>query len=260
MLEELRQQRASPLYLAAVERLLQGELGNNLSIAKFQKEAILHHYRTLHGGASEPLYEHALVIGAGTGAGKTKAFYVPAMAEIAASLTRDRFVRALALYPRVELLKDQLVEAIQEARKLNDLLQQHKSRTITIGAYYADTPARAEMFLRSQQTNWKLTPQKDGWESPFFQCPDCKPLSRPLVWYKKDIEQEAEDNKHHIYGRHAILHCPNCQLTIAEQLSLTRDQMIHDPPDILFTTTEMLNRRLSKVDEQDLFGCAVETS
>ncbi len=258
LLEELSQQRASPLYLAAVERLLQGELGNTLSIAKFQKDAILHHYRILHGGASEPLYEHALVIGADTGAGKTKAFYVPAMAEIAASLTRDRFVRALALYPRVELLKDQLVEAIQEARKLNDLLQQHKSRTITIGAYYADTPVRAELFLRSQQTNWKLTPQKDGWESPFFQCPDCRPLSRPLVWYKKDIEQEAEDNKRHIYGKHAILHCPNCQLTIAEQFSLTRDQMIHHPPDILFTTTEMLNRRLSKVDEQDLFGCAVE--
>src|SRR5437879_3386581 len=89
LLEELRQQRASPLYLAAVERLLQGELGNTLSIAKFQKDAILHHYRILHGGASEPLYEHALVIGADTGAGKTKAFYVPAMAEIAASLTRD---------------------------------------------------------------------------------------------------------------------------------------------------------------------------
>ncbi len=258
LLEELRQQRAAPLYLAAVERLLQDELGNNLSIAKFQKDAILHHYRTLHGGASEPLHEHALVIGAGTGAGKTKAFYVPAMADIAVSLTRDHFVRALALYPRVELLKDQLTEALQEVRKLNDLLQQHKPRLITIGAYYADTPATAELLLNGQQKSWKLTAQKDGWESPFFLCPACKPLARPLVWYRKDIEKEVEDNKKHIYGKHAILHCPNCQLTIAEQLLLTREEMINNPPDILFTTTEMLNRRLSKVDEQQLFGCAVE--
>ncbi|GHO61351.1 hypothetical protein KSC_002430 [Ktedonobacter sp. SOSP1-52] len=35
---------------------------------------------------------------------------------------------------------------------------------------------------------------------------------------------------------------------------LTREQMKHTPPDILFTTTEMLNRRLSYAGEHRLFG------
>jgi hypothetical protein len=250
---ELRQRRASSFYIQAVGSLLQDQHGQALQIARFQKQAILQHYDALHSSESAGLHERALVIGAGTGAGKTKAFYVPAMAEIAATLSLDRYVRAMALYPRVELLKDQLLEAFQEARKLDPLLDEHKPRQITLGAYYADTPVSAKMLLGGA-TSWTFSTHHKGWECPFFFCPNTTHQPCALLWRREDVVREAEARD----GMHAQLRCPLCFFTISHsQFLLTREQMLQTPPDILFTTTEMLNRRLSKADEHHLFGCAV---
>src|SRR5207249_2479972 len=116
-----------PLQREAVAHLLTGSDGAQLSVAAFQEEAILQQFRNLQERG-----ERGLVIGAGTGAGKTKAFYVPALAEIAATLTLDRWVRAVAIYPRIELLKDQLGEALSEADKLMPFLREHGRRTVTL--------------------------------------------------------------------------------------------------------------------------------
>jgi hypothetical protein len=252
---ELRQRQANPFYIQAVTSLLQDQNGKELQIARFQKQALLRHYDALHSTDTSGYHEHALVIGAGTGAGKTKAFYVPAMAEIAATISTDHYVRAMAIYPRVELLKDQFIEAFQEARKLNPLLEGQKPRKITLGAYYGDTPGSAKMVL-SEKTNWKFSAEHKGWECPFFFCPNTTHQQRPLIWRKKDVEKEVEARD----GKHALLWCPSCFFTVSsEQFLLTREQMLTTPPDILFTTTEMLNRRLSKANEHHLFGCNIET-
>ncbi len=257
LVEDLRQMGAAPLYIGAVEHLLRDEQnGSYLSLARFQKDAIFQQYYALHpqkGMLTNS--DRAVVIGAGTGSGKTKAFYIPAMAEISATLTATHYVRALAIYPRIELLKDQFLEAFLEARKLNEFLVKHKPRIITIGAYYGDTPVSAGTLLTYESKSWrKADPQKvgvEGWESPYFSCPECKPQSRPLIWYKEDVEKESQDNS----GKHARLRCPNCYFeTEPKQLLLTREQMKQNPPDILFTTTEMLNKRLSNAKEHHLFG------
>jgi len=250
---ELRQRRASAFYIQAVSSLLQDQHGQTLRIARFQKQAILQLYDALHSNETTGVPERALVIGAGTGAGKTKAFYVPAMAEIAATISLERYVRALALYPRVELLKDQLLEAFQEARKLDPLLDAHKPRQITLGAYYADTPNSASMVL-SGSTNWTFSALHKGWECPFFFCPNTTHQHCALIWLREDVVSEVREHT----GSYACLRCPLCFFSISQkQFLLTREQMIQTPPDILFTTTEMLNRRLSKADEHHLFGCAV---
>ena len=51
----------------------------------------------------------ATIICAGTGSGKTNAFYWPTLANIASDIlgAPDARLRALAIYPRIELLKDQ---------------------------------------------------------------------------------------------------------------------------------------------------------
>ena len=260
VLNELRQRRASSLYLQAVTDLLLDQNGRELQIAQFQKKAILQQYDALHNSERSGLNEQALVIGAGTGAGKTKAFYIPAMAEIAATISLDYYVRAMAIYPRIELLKDQFIEAFQEARKLDSLLEKHKPRSITLGAYYGDTPGSAQMIL-TDKTNWKFSVAHQGWECPFFFCPgDAHQHTNqryPLIWRKKDVEEEAKLRD----GKHALLWCPSCFFEITNsQLLLTREQMLKTPPDILFTTTEMLNRRMSKADEHHLFGCAITTN
>lgn len=108
----------SSLHLAAMERLLDAGDGTFLSLARFQKDAIVQQMRNLRERG-----DRALVIGAGTGAGKTKAFYIPALAHIAATLTDAHAVSALAIYPRVELLKDQLAEALSETEKLRPFLR-----------------------------------------------------------------------------------------------------------------------------------------
>jgi ATP-dependent helicase YprA (DUF1998 family) len=58
------------------------------------------------------------VVCAGTGSGKTKAFYVPAFLGIVPELGDEAFTKVIAIYPRNVLLADQLREAIAEAEKL----------------------------------------------------------------------------------------------------------------------------------------------
>lgn len=79
-----------------------------------------------------------------------------------------------------------------------------------------------------------------------------------MIWLRQEeaFDREAEANRLNRFGEYTRLHCSKeCGFeTDASQLLLTREQMIKHPPDILFTTTEMLNRGLSRVAEHPLFG------
>ena len=57
------------------------------------------------------------IISAGTGGGKTLAFYLPALAQIAANIERssnNNWMQCLSLYPRTELLKNQFSDVYKE--------------------------------------------------------------------------------------------------------------------------------------------------
>lgn len=255
LLADLEIQTLTDLQYAVLHALTR-ENGKPLRLARFQAEAIKRQLLSL--GSSE---DHAIVIGAGTGAGKTKAFYVPALIHIAEALVDKPFVQALALYPRIELLKDQLRETFAEARKLDDCLAKYGKRPICMGAYYSSVPHKAADLLtgRVHDLNWRRARSKDGWVCPYFVCPNPDCRQRDMVWADEDIEREAEDNKKDIYGRFARLRCAGCGHQVgSEHLLLTREQMLLHPPDILFTTTEMLNRRLSHPEQHHLFGIGVD--
>lgn len=193
--------------------------------------------------------QSAVFVGAGTGSGKTKSFYLPAMLFIANTLAIEG-TKALALYPRVELLKDQLKEAYREARKLDHVL----ARPIIVAPYFADVPVDADRF-RTKKVDWQLSSSHDGWVCPFFSCPKCGGL---MVWKRQDVEQEAQQKD----GSYARLTCTDntCRHVVDQStLLLTRRQMQAKPPDILFTTTEMLNRNLSDATEHHLFGINVKS-
>lgn len=248
LIAELRALHMSQLYIEAVQCLLKDARSENLRLARFQKEAVLQLIRNMRSYG-----EQALTIGAGTGSGKTKAFYIPALAEIADTMTPEFWVKAIALYPRIELLKDQLAETFSEARKVDALLVKRGRRAIVLGAYYSDTPVSAQRFLSFPPESWPLNSARDGWICPYFSCPNCH--SHDLTWYRQDVEQEEKDNQGGVYGKYARLRCPRCDFEVkSDKLLLTREQMIRQPPDILFTTTEMLNRRLSRASEHHLFG------
>ena len=84
-------------------------LTENLNLAGFQFRAtqrILSKTQELSAKDGET---NGTIVCAGTGSGKTLAFYLPALTEISA--LDGTWTKALAVYPRVELLKDHLKEA-----------------------------------------------------------------------------------------------------------------------------------------------------
>jgi hypothetical protein len=254
VIKALKDNGAPENYLAVISQLLKNTDGNLLTLARFQHEAILQQFLQLRSGG-----DRALVIGAGTGAGKTKAFYIPAMAEIVGMISTIPSVKILAIYPRTELLKDQLAEAFTETRKLDLLLKTKEKPPISMGAYYGDTLPSAKFLLNSTSvtsgSSWSLRDDGTGWICPYFFCPNPACNNREMIWSKDDVNKEAKANEHGQYGQYARLKCPSCHYEITSaHLVLTREQMIHHPPDILFTTTEMLNRRLARSSEHELFG------
>lgn len=181
----------------------------------------------------------ATVICAGTGSGKTLAFYIPALAHLASSIESDAssWTRALALYPRNELLKDQFAETLRQIRKVNPLLAEKGKRGLVIGAFFGPTPDRASYVAE----NWRQHPM--GHVCPFLSCPAC---SSSLVWSQSDINSKTERLRCTSHG---------CDGMIGpDEIRLTRESMRRNAPDLLFTTTEMMNQRLSDKRHWHLFG------
>lgn len=236
---ELQRFNITPLQQRVIKTLLQDKNGNPFQLAQFQCDATIRQFDNLQQDG-----DRALAIGAGTGAGKTKAFYIPALAHVAEELERLPRTQVIAIYPRTELLKDQLKEAFNEARKLDSVLQDAGKRPITIGAYYGDVPTNNNI-KKSALQNWARSDEPEGYHCPYFVCPDDE---AKMVWRTVDIK----DNR-------AVLVCSVCGREVgSRELLLTRQQMIQSPPDILFTTTEMLNRRLLRGNEHHLFGIGVQ--
>lgn len=175
----------------------------------------------------------ATIVTAGTGSGKTLAFYLPALASVSRHLmTGDPapWVKVVALYPRSELLKDQLREVIKRSQSLGDTLENNYVR---IGALYADTPQEAGRCRWPKLGNDYICPS--------LKCVHC---NGDMVWKEED----------HLVGRE-LLSCHDCGWTVDDKIfPLTRKSLQATPPDILFTTTEMLNQRLSDNRLNHLFG------
>src|SRR5262249_31691713 len=85
--------------------------------------------------------------------------------------------------------------------------------------------------------------QDQGYICPYLPCPRCE---GPLIWLQFDIEQKIER-----------LHCAKGQcnnVVSADAIMLTRERMSNTPPDIIFTTTETLNRQMSSSVYGHVFG------
>ena len=143
--EDVRLTRFRQEALASLLRVGQSD---ELQLAEFQFQATRRMLRDLEARTSR-----GLIIGAGTGTGKTLAFYIPALTHIAGLIERDeRWTKAIAIYPRNELLKDQFAETFVEARRLDSVLQRHGNRKIVLGAFFGPTPRDAAQL--KLETKW----------------------------------------------------------------------------------------------------------
>ncbi|MFI6603536.1 protein DpdJ [Nonomuraea sp. NPDC050536] len=217
--------------LSQVERVLAGR-----SLSRFQLSATAEIFSAL-----QARIDRGVVIGAGTGSGKTLAFYLPALSQLAADATGPRVI---AIYPRNELLKDQLATALQEVRALRS----SGSRPLTIGAYFGPTPFRSD-GEPDRRGGWRK--RGSSWICPFLTCPGTNGDSScggALVWVRPSGRRTSQVDWGH-------LECQSCggQVT-ADEFRLTRTAMQDRVPDILFTTTEMLNQQLSDGWSRHVFG------
>lgn len=222
---------------------------NPLKLAAFQVRAILRiltHYR----GSSEPT---GTVVTAGTGGGKTKSFYIPALMGLAVDVLQDPTpaTRVLALYPRNVLLADQFAEACAQARIINEL--RILKRPLRVGALIGDVPFNAN-FEIDGRNKWSLS----SWLPARFQKGRLVPhLRHPetgesLVWTDADRRS----------GRTLLRRDSTIGEVVFEDgmVCLTRDDLVKRPPDIFLTSIEMLNKELSGEVGRAVLGFASNRS
>lgn len=189
-----------------------------------------------------------VVISASTGGGKTLAAFLPAIAWIVDAVSRDPSAKVamLALYPRNELLKDQLRTALAHTLALS-AAEVLPRRPLRLGAWFGAVPRNA-YFVSQGWSSWELVGPKanpTGWRCPYLDCLRC---GSHLVWPAADVSANLER-----------LRCvnPTCDFGVEpERIALTRESAIARPPDIMFTTTESLNRQLADPDAYPAFGLA----
>lgn len=230
-----------------LDSLMGGE--RPLKLAAFQVRAIariLSNYR----GSDVP---SGTVVTAGTGGGKTKSFYIPALMGIAADVSSDcrAVTRVLALYPRNVLLADQFAEASYQAEIVNrsDLLQ----RPIRVGALTGDVPYSAdfEAFPPNKWalSNWGYAKFQRGRLLPHLRHPD---TGERLVWTDAD----------RLSGKSTLRRDTSNGEIVFEDgtVCLTRSELIQHPPDVFLTSIEMLNKELSSELGRAVLGLGSSTS
>ena len=115
--------------------------------------------------------DRGVVITAGTGTGKSLAFYLPVFSRLAGSLERKpKGPQVIAIYPRTELLKDQLTTAVAFSTKIFASSNSVADRPIRIGALFGDIPWRwSDNSL--ERMGWRRAGTK--WICPIVRCPQC---------------------------------------------------------------------------------------
>lgn len=213
--------------------------GPAFALASFQVDAAA---RIL--GGVEGSQSIATLVSAGTGSGKTLAFYLPALSRVASHIQHDaigdRWVKVLALYPRNELLKDQFAEVYSQARRLDATLVARGRRKILIGTFFGPTPRTAKN-AHEARSGWSAT--ADGLICEYLRCPSMG-CEGDMAW--RDADRHASRER---------LECLKCAASIeSDEIILTRQRLQTEAPDILFTTTEMLNQRMGDDRFRHLFG------
>lgn len=236
-LEMIGQATDSQVLLTAAGTLL-APGGRAVTLSGFQVRAAQRILRAIESDS-----DLATIVCAGTGSGKTLAFYLPALASVCRHVLLEGknsgWVKVVALYPRTELLKDQLREVLQRIRAMRADLPGGEEVSIRIGALYGDTPHSAEYCEWPKAGNDRVCPT--------LACPNC---GGELRWLQKDREGGLER-----------LVCAACRGALeGAEFAITRESMKENVPDILFTTTEMLNQRLSDTSTAHLFGVGPKAS
>jgi len=199
------------------ERALRAVAGAR-NVSAFQERATR---RLLSSGVST----RASVVTAGTGAGKTLSFYMPVLTRLLAEPSPGGAPRVIAIYPRIELLRDQLRSLLLTCASLTNAGFQSPR----VGVLYGATPHNRRDANTDRRRQWRAT--TDGLACPMIGClgSGCEGT---YVWPEAARDREE-------------LVCDTCGSQLSgTSFCFTRERLRAEPPDLLFTTTEMLNSLL----------------
>jgi len=226
----------SPLERQVVDVLTGAERKAPFKLAEFQVKASERVLAEIRSGRRS-----GSIVCAGTGSGKTLAFYLPGLVALARWCDDERWTRCLSLYPRNELLKDQLSSAVAQVRAVNEKLVAAGRRPLRVGAMFSGVPRSADSPGAGFE-QWEELGAARATLCPYLSCPSCGELA--LTWLEEDRRARRED-----------LVCSNCGCRVGPELfTLTRDSMVAEPPDLLFTSLEMMNQRMSDPKLGKLLG------
>lgn len=218
----------------AAVRALEGVLPENIS--RFQEDSL----RTLlEWGAGDR--DTAAIVTAGTGAGKTYAFFLPVLAQLATAPRVGDCPQVLAIYPRNVLLKDQLRVAFGLCRNLDAATRRAGRVPLSTGALFGDVPWDSRSVSEKPAGKGGWVQRGQGHICPFFACPKC---GRETVWTSQDRSRDLQRLK-----------CMQCgHRTENGEIVLTRKRLSKSPPDLLFISMEMLNTWLQRTDVDKVIG------
>ena len=182
-----------------------------------------------------------VVITAGTGSGKTLAFYLPLLTWLANQPQTGRSsTLALALYPRNELLKDQLRALLRYAMRLDSRAAQGDP-VLSLATWFGPTPRSAFYVKQGWSEGWSK--RSSGYVCPFLRCLEC---DKDLQWLNSDIDSKTE---------RLVCTDRDCDGTVeGRYLRLTRDSARTNPAKVMLSTTESLNRQMSAPGNLHAFG------
>lgn len=191
---------------------------------------------------------HAL-IAAGTGRGKTEAWFIPILQYILRA-KRNRIdgvapksIKALLTYPTKALAQDQLKRFIEYLWFVNRKSNLVEDEYITIGVYDGDTPRRG------QRKDGKSTHKylEDSFE--YFELPDR--IADELAENESIRENEAPNLHVKKEGQEYYLKTRGGYGgEFLRFVHLTRDRIEDEQPDILLTNPDAINYRLFNVNDR----------
>jgi len=212
--------RLSPLFYA-LANVLSSNYGIN-ELYEYQEQAI-EEVLASQGLINKPDAKDKIVITARTAGGKTFAFLIPAIIVSAyrkLCKNEDVGVKAILMYPTKALANDQVEEVAHMLYYLHDMMRQWgTSIELTFGVLHGNVKHRVEL----QQTQ--------------------QPITLPMHCPVHDATMEYDVNSGVICNKGGS-NCPFANF-VSNYMKITRDDIYGEPPDILVTDEDMMNRILS---------------
>nr|WP_277349700.1 protein DpdJ [Planosporangium thailandense] len=222
-----------PAGTTAAQRLLPKDLSG------FQRRSARAVLQALRGGQSA-----GVMVTAGTGQGKTLAFYLPLLSWLADRVARERQQETLglALYPRNELLKDQLRTILGYVTRLG-VGAGTSATTLSLATWFGLTPSSARAVREGWARGWEK--RGTGYICPYLRCLDC---DADLLWLNSDLTPDRERER-------LVCSAPSCGAEVDGRfLRLTRESARRQPATLMLSTTESLNRQLAAPGNLGAFG------